>query len=194
VNYRMLPGADPRVQADDVALALATAQRQAAAWGSDPAKFVLMGHSAGAHLVSLLDAQPARAQRAGARPWLGTVSLDSAAYDVTRIMRADHPRLYDHAFGRDPAFWSDMSPAQQLGREAPPLLAVCSTKRRDDSCARARDFAAKAQALALRVEVLPQALGHAEINETLGVAGPYTDAVEAFMASLDPQVARRLGR
>jgi acetyl esterase/lipase len=63
VNYRMLPGADPRVQADDVALALATAQRQAPAWGGDPAKFVLMGHSAGAHLVSLLDAQPARAQR-----------------------------------------------------------------------------------------------------------------------------------
>jgi hypothetical protein len=42
--------------------------------------------------------------------------------------------------------------------------------------------------------VLPQALSHAGINEALGVAGPYTDAVEAFMASLDPQVARRLGR
>lgn len=57
-NYRLLPGADPLVQAGDIALAMAKAQANAEKWGGDPAKFVLMGHSAGAHLVSLVSANP----------------------------------------------------------------------------------------------------------------------------------------
>src|SRR5262249_45272449 len=53
-NYRMLPGADPYVQAEDVKLALWTAQEKAASWGGDRSKFIVMGHSAGAHLVALV--------------------------------------------------------------------------------------------------------------------------------------------
>ena len=74
VNYRMLPTARLLQQAEDVARALATAQAKAASRGGDPAKFILMGHSAGAHLVALLDADPALAYKAGARPWLGVVA------------------------------------------------------------------------------------------------------------------------
>ena len=43
------------------ARALAFVQREAPAWGADPKKVVLMGHSAGAHLVALLNANPALA-------------------------------------------------------------------------------------------------------------------------------------
>src|SRR5207247_470736 len=77
VDYRMIPEADPLEQAEDVARALAAAQAKAASWGGDPSKFVLMGHSAGAHLVGLLAADPARAFKRGAKPWLGAVLLDS---------------------------------------------------------------------------------------------------------------------
>ncbi|HKH90328.1 MAG TPA: alpha/beta hydrolase, partial [Gemmatimonadaceae bacterium] len=55
VNYRMLPGTDPVEQARDVARALAVAQQRMSEWGGDAGKVVLMGHSAGAHLVALLD-------------------------------------------------------------------------------------------------------------------------------------------
>ena len=50
--------------------------------GGDPDKVILMGHSAGAHLVALLGADPAQLRAAGARRPLGVVSLDSAAMDV----------------------------------------------------------------------------------------------------------------
>lgn len=194
VNYRMLPRADPLTQADDVARALAYAQDKAPSWGADPAKFILMGHSAGAHLADLLAAAPASARARGVRPWLGTVSLDSAAMDIVGIMQADHFRFYDRAFGGNPAYWKAASPYHVLTRGAPPMLLVCSTARPDASCAQARVFAAHAAELGVRVEVRGEALSHEEINETLGLPGGYTDAVETFMGSLDPAVHDRLAR
>lgn len=191
VNYRMLPVAAPLQQAEDLAHALATAQAKAASKGGDPDKFILMGHSAGAHLVALLDADPALAYKAGAKPWLGTVALDSAALNVVKIMEAPHYRLYDRAFGADPAYWRTVSPFYALTATARPILLVCST-RRDDSCPQAHGFAAKANALGVHAEVAGEDLSHREINATLGEAGAYTDAVERFMGSLDPVVKQAL--
>lgn len=191
VNYRMLPKADPLEQARDVARALAFAQQHAASWGGDAGRFVLMGHSAGAHLVSLLAANPDLAREQGAQPWLGTVSLDSAAFDVPAIMKARHARLYDRAFGLDPDFWAASSPLHQLKQAQAPLLAVCSS-RRDDACPQAQGFADKAKALGMRVTVLPQDRSHAEINNELGEPGAYTEAVEDFLRSLDERLAQAL--
>jgi arylformamidase len=183
VNYRMLPDAAPLEQARDVARALAAAQAQAASWGGDGARFILMGHSAGAHLVSLIAAAPRIALELGARPWLGTVELDSAALDVERIMSKRHLRLYDRAFGRDPADWAAASPLARLSARAAPFLAVCST-RRTDSCPAASAFVAKARSLGTRASVLEENLSHREINAQLGEDGEYTRAVEAFLDAL----------
>lgn len=190
-NYRLLPDAGPLEQAGDVARALAVAQERAANWGGDRDKFILMGHSAGAHLVALLAASPQRAIQAGAVPWLGTVALDSAALDVVKIMEAPHPPLYDNAFGSDPAYWRAASPFHVLSGPGKPLLAVCST-RRADACPQAERFVAKAAARGTRASVLPEDLSHRQINESLGEAGPYTRAVEAFLRGLDAAVARTL--
>jgi acetyl esterase/lipase len=183
VDYRLLPEADPLAQAGDVAASLAYAQRHAREWGADPSRFVLAGHSAGAHLVALLDADPALARAHGAAPWRGTVALDSAALDVTKIMGSRHPSLYDDAFGSDPAYWRATSPTLRLTRAAKPILLVCSSERAD-SCPQARGFAAAARRLGVRAEVLPEALSHGEINDRLGLPGAYTDAVDAFIASV----------
>ena len=191
VDYRMLPEADPQVQAQDVARALAYVQRHASAWGGDGARAVLMGHSAGAHLVSLIEASPRWAAQAGAGPWLGMVSLDSGALDVPALMQARHMPLYDEAFGSDPAFWRAVSPQQQLAPRRPPLLAVCST-RRTRSCGQSAAFVDSANASGTRAALLREDLSHREINDRLGEAGAYTDAVEAFLATLDADLARRL--
>lgn len=181
VNYRMLPNAGPVEQAKDVAKALVAAQAQAATWGGDSGKFVLMGHSAGAHLVALLASDQTLA--AGAKPWLGTVALDSAALDVPRIMAARHFSLYDDAFGKDPAYWQQASPYHQLKGAGAPFLAVCST-RRSDSCDQAERYVQKATGLGTHAKVLKEDLSHREINETLGQPGPYTSDVDAFLGSL----------
>lgn len=194
VNYRLLPEASVAEQAHDVALALAAAQRRAAAWGGDAGKFILMGHSAGAHLVALINAQPAFAQRMGAWPWLGSVALDGAMYNVPERMREPHLPLYDAAFGSHPAYWVALSPYHQLVAGTPPYLFVCSTERPDDPCRQSAAMARRVRELGGRAEVLPQDLSHGEINDQLGLEGAYTRAVEAFMASLDALVARRLAR
>lgn len=191
VDYPMLPATPPLQQARDVALALAVAQREAPQWGGDPRAFVLMGHSAGAHIVSLISAEPTLATSQGARPWLGTVALDSAAYDVARIMRSLHLPLYDNAFGNDPRTWAADSPTTQLHARIAPFLAVCSSQRAD-SCPQANAFAAKARGLGTRIDVLPEDLRHGEINADLGQPSAYTTAVDSFLASLAPTLAQRL--
>ncbi|TAN07010.1 MAG: alpha/beta hydrolase [Rhodanobacteraceae bacterium] len=191
VNYPLLPQATPLAQARSVGKALAFAQRHATEWGGDREKFVLMGHSAGAHLVALISAEPSLATAQGALPWLGTVALDSAAYDVAQIMQTRHFQLYDEAFGSDPAVWAAVSPAVQLHASIAPFLAVCSS-RRADSCTQARRFADKARTFGARVEVLPEDMRHGVINAALGEPSAYTNAVDTFLASLDPSLAARL--
>ena len=183
VNYRLMPEAGPLAQAEDVAMALGKAQEMAESWGGDAGRFVVMGHSAGAHLVALLAAAPEIGKGHGVRPWLGTVMLDSAAMDVEKIMKARHARFYDKAFGSDEAYWKKASPVQRLTGKAGPVLAVCSTQRKD-SCEQARGFAEKVKSLGGKASVLPEDLSHAEINRELGAAGAYTESVEEFLWSV----------
>lgn len=192
INYRMLPDAPVAVQERDVQAALMAAQQRAGTWGGDPSRFILMGHSAGAHLVALLNARAPQALREGAWPWLGTVSLDSAMMNVPARMRAPHLPLYDDAFGTDPAYWVAMSPFHQWTAGAPPMQMVCSTQRADDPCQQSDAMARHVRNQGGRAEVLPQDLDHGEINAQLGLESDYTRAVEAFMGSLDAEVARRL--
>ncbi|MBF0500561.1 MAG: alpha/beta hydrolase [Candidatus Riflebacteria bacterium] len=186
INYR-LSSVNPLQQADDVIQALTTAQKQVASWGGDPEKFILMGHSAGAHLVALLAADPSRALKAGAKPWLGTILLDSAALDVPKIMENRHFPFYDRTFGKDTTFWQSTSPFHVLSASAFPILAICST-RRDDSCSQAKTFIEKATSLGIHAKLLAQDLSHGEINKNLGTPCDYTQSVEEFMKSLAPAV------
>lgn len=191
-NYRLLPEADPLKQMEDIALAISKAQGFAPNWGGNPAKFVLLGHSSGAHLVTLLSASPEAANNMGAQPWLGVVAMDSAAMDVPAVMQRQHLRIYDDAFGSNPAYWQKASPTHLLSKTMPPLLAICSLNRKDDPCNENLSLQKQASQLGLRVEVLQQAMSHGEINDSLGKDEAYTAAVEAFMSSLDPHLAALL--
>jgi acetyl esterase/lipase len=191
IGYRMLPQSDVLTQADDVARALAYVQSHATQWGGNAGRVILMGHSAGAHLAALLTAAPQLAQRQGAQPWLGTIALDSAAFNVEAIMESRHFGLYDDAFGADPAYWRAVSPIKQLAGPTPPLLAVCSSQRAA-SCDQAQAYVRKANGMGNRAQLRSENLSHRDINMQLGLPGAYTDAVEQFMRELAPDVAARL--
>jgi len=186
-NYRMVPVAMPLEQARDVARGVALAQRRAGEWKLDPARVVLMGHSAGAHLVALLGADPRLLAEAGARPALGVVSLDSGALDVPALMGQRRvPKLYHEAFGADPAYWRSVSPQQQLGRSGVPMLLVCSSERGfpTSPCDEARKLAGRAEALRVPMQVQPEPMNHGEINKELGLASDYTARVGAWIDQL----------
>lgn len=192
-NYRMVPQAKALQQARGIAAALEAAQSRAAEWGADRHRFVLMGHSAGAHLVSLIASSPAVSDGLQLTPWLGTVALDSAAFDVVQIMRSPrYPRFYDRAFGNEPAQWRAASPLHALKAPGAPLLAVCSS-RRADACPQAQAFIDKAVPMGMRASMLAEDLSHGDINRELGAESAYTEAVEAFIASLEPSLDRLIG-
>ena len=182
-NYRMSRQPNPLDQADDIARALAFVQAKAPSWGGDPTRVLLLGHSAGAHLVSLLASDPRIVTSKGGAAWLGTIVLDSAAYDLVEIMQRKHPRIYDRAFGKDPAFWTDASPYRRLTVAPAPMLLVCSTKR-SDACPPAQTFASKATELGGKITVLPVDMKHGELNKELGLPSEYTTTVERFMRTL----------
>lgn len=190
-NYRMLPDADPLAQAKEIARAIAVAQQRAASWGGDRSRFVLLGHSAGAHLVALLNSSPSLAAGLPITPWLGAISIESGALDVAEVMRLPHPRSYDRAFGRDSAYWRTVSPFDALTQPVAPILLVCSI-RSALGCRRADRFAAKAAALGSRAGVLREDLSHADADARLGLDPGYTSAVEGFMRSLDVSLAQLL--
>lgn len=183
INYRLLPQTPVAEQLNDVATAMAKVQAMATGWGGDPAKVILMGHSAGAHLVSLFTANPKLAIDRQVKPWLGSIALDSAAMDIPTLMASRHLPLYDRAFGKDPAQWPLVSPLQQWQAVARPLLSVCSTLRKN-SCEQAIALQTQAIQLKTPVRVLPVELSHQQINAELGQPSEYTNSVDAYIGEL----------
>lgn len=184
LNYRLVPKATPQQQAEDVASALAYVESHAREWGGDPKQIILMGHSAGAHLVSLISADPQKYVSLGLKPWLGTVSLDTATMDLVQTMERKHFDFYDDVFGTDKNNWVLNSPFYQLEHSAPPMLLVCSTLREDKPCENSKAFMDKGTKMGLRIEMSEQALNHGEINDELGKPNGYTERVERFIRSL----------
>ena len=185
-NYRLLPQADVSQQAQDVAFAISHAQTHASEWGADGSRFILMGHSAGAHLVSLVMASPPLLKLAKVKPWLGAVVLDSGAMNVMQLMQEPHGKLYDKAFGSDIFYWAKNSPLQRLANKLPPVLAVCSIPRGSD-CLQAQQFIDKQKSLGGHGAVLREQMNHYNINHLLGKVPAYTAAVDQFMQSLITQ-------
>lgn len=192
VNYPMiLDGSMAVAQAESVAKALAYVQNNAKKWGGDPDRIIMMGHSAGAHLVSLVNADSELRSRAGADKVLGTISLDSGAVNVPKQMPISVKALkniYKEAFGTSESEWIEASPYHQLDKQAAPWLGVCSVMRPDKPCEQAEEYAEKSRSLGIKADVLKQRKGHGAINSKLGESGRYTREVEKFMASLDTVV------
>jgi arylformamidase len=114
---------------DDVGSAIGWVHQNASSYGADPQRIVLIGQSAGAHLVSLVGADPSA--YGVARRWLrGVVSLDVRGLDISAY--TENERLADlfyNAFAT-PAEnhvgnqWAAASPITHANRGDPPFLFI----------------------------------------------------------------------
>jgi acetyl esterase/lipase len=162
VNYRLsTPGSGVMWpdHGDDVAAAIGWVQSEGASVGLDPDRVVLVGHSAGAHLVSIVGTDPALLTDAGADP-LGVdcvVALD-VDYDLAD---ASGQALITNAFGTDPAVIADASPPIQVERNGAPSAAfLVVTRGGTQRIAKAQGF----------VDVIAETGGSARLLD----ANPYT--------------------
>ena len=126
ISYRLAPQVQVPQQADDCARALAWTVAHIKDYGGDPARIVLMGHSAGGGLAALLatgsdsllarHGLPATAAHA--------VLLDDPAgldmLDYLTKMQYPNDAQYLVPFSRDPAVWRQASALYHLRAGAPP--------------------------------------------------------------------------
>lgn len=190
INYRLVPAATVEQQAADVASALAALLAKADALGIDRTRVVLMGHSAGAHLVALVGTDERYLRGAGLSfaDVDGVIPNDGAAYDVPAQMQ-DSGRFmqstYVQAFGTDPVRQRALSPTLQAAAPNAPKFLLLHLQR-SDGVKQAEGLAAALRKAGKGVEVAgfpgDGLKGHAEINRKLGEADyPATPVVDRWL-------------
>jgi acetyl esterase/lipase len=147
IRYALAPAHKFPAQAEDIARALAYLHRVADTHGFDPKRVFLMGHSAGAHLASLVALDGRYLSDAGAPPHAvaGVIAV-SGIYDLTGgpiAQRADE--LLAPVFGSDARTLRDASPVNHARRE-PPFLVLSAENDFGGFQPDARRFAARLRA------------------------------------------------
>ena len=181
----------------DVGEALAWIDRNVGDYGGDPSRILLIGHSAGAHLVALVSTDPSYLEAFGMDPRhvIGTVPLDTDGYDVTERVTtgtAQAKAIYYNAFAT-PAenavddTWARASPIVHASQGDPEFLIVtqlASSKRVQNS----REMAA-ALGQDPDESVLPVPYDHAGINDAVGSDTDPAGETDAIMSFFDRMVA-----
>ena len=193
IDYRLVPASTVEEQAGDVAAALKALLDRSDALGIDRSRVVLMGHSAGAHLVALVGTDERYLRAVGLRfaDLAGVIPIDGAAYDVPAQM-SDGPRMmqqtYAQAFGSDPVRQRALSPTLQAAAPNAPAFYVMHVQR-PDGVRQGEALAAALHSEGTQVELGSFAgeglAGHMEINRRLGdPAYAPTVAVDAWLQAL----------
>jgi arylformamidase len=182
VNYRLVdhPGAGPTdgrypAPEEDVAAAVAFLRRSAGTYGLDTGRLALMGHSAGAFLVSL-DSTDGRFLRGVGRSLADvdcTASLDTT-YDIPTQVAAggDSEQMFRNAFGDDPAVWAAASPMRNVAPDKgiPDFLVV--TRGTPARVSQSESFATRLREAGVPARVVrATGLTHEEVNKAVGDAG-----------------------
>ncbi|WP_044130112.1 alpha/beta hydrolase [Rudanella lutea] len=127
INYRLAPAVEVPAMADDCARAVGWVASQIGAYGGDPSRIYVMGHSAGGGLAALLASGPTVFTRNGLPAGLvkGAVLNDPAGinmYDYLQKMEYPDDRKFLIPFGKEPAGWQAVSPQYQVQVGASPML------------------------------------------------------------------------
>jgi arylformamidase len=193
LNYRLVPQASVEDQAADVSSAIAYLTKEATRLKFNPAKIVLMGHSAGAHLSALVGTDEGYLANVGLSPRhiAGIVLLDGAAYDVPSQVNKNARLMgetYAQAFGAEPSRQLALSPISHVGSPDTGRFLVLHVDR-EDGADQSRRLAAALNKAGSQAEVQRVAgrglRGHMEINRKLGEPDyPATALVDAFLRSV----------
>ncbi len=183
INYRPVPKTDIDGQVADVARAIAWTRNNIAQYGGNPKKLVIMGHSAGAHLVSMIGAQKKGGQLSG------IIANDVQAYDMVAYagLREGIDGVYLAAFGTNPSNWIKWSPVTYVrkGSGFPPFLVMYSNSHRPRRAIVSVAFAKELQRRGTRVTLFNgHRYSHGSIATQIGKSAEVTSAVDRFLKAV----------
>ena len=137
LNYRFWPDVTAQGMVEDIAAALSQLIDGADQFGIDEDRIVMIGHSAGAHLVSVLGTNERYLEAAGLSfdDLAAIVSLDTGRYDIETSLEGVSFSPFgggDSAlFGNSLDEWRDVSPLRRVvdGENHPAFLVVAAADR-----------------------------------------------------------------
>ena len=181
IDYRPVPRTDIDGQVRDVATSINWVRRNIRRYGGNGRKIVIMGHSAGAHLVAMIAAKNA------AGPLAGVIPNDVQAYDMVAygVVRGGIGHPYDKAFGSKIEDWVRWSPTTyaRRNRNMPPHLIMHSGSQRARRKQLANGYANLLRSRGTRAYTFDGgAYSHGSIARSLGQNNSATRAVEQFLA------------
>ena len=179
-NYRFRPHVSVAEQAGDVARAVAWIHGHIGRYGGDPERIVLMGHSAGAHLVAVVGTNGGFLEAEGVPMSVlkGVVPLDTGPYNVPLQLErlpggSTYGDLMRFVFGDDPGQWEAVSPIDHLRKSAAiPAFLVYHADGRRDVDYQARPFVETLREAGFDAELV-NGVGktHGTLNADLGASG-----------------------
>ena len=199
ISYRLLPTVDMGALTKDVADALGWVHKNIATYGGDPARLLVMGHSAGGQLAALMctDDGYVKAEGFSLSMIKGCVPVDADTFDIPAIIEVAETRARAHdlplptnghrqKFGNDAAKHRDFSAVTHVARDKgiPPFLIV-HIAGNPDTTAQARRFANVLESAAIPVKVVRRDTTHENLNDDLGAPDdPVTKELFAFVAGV----------
>ena len=175
-DYRLGPFHKPDRQAADVAAAYRWVRENIALHGGDPRRILVMGHSAGSHLVALT------ALRGDLPGVAGLILNDIQMYDIAKYaaLRGGLPRHFAYLFPERK--WPDLSPVSHLGSAPIPPTLIAYSKM-PLSRELSLDFAATLKASGGNVSTFDgRAYKHIDIDRKIGTEnGGISAAIAAFL-------------
>lgn len=193
VNYRLVSDVAVENQFDDIDHALRWIYGNISRFGGNPDNLHLMGHSAGAHLVSNAAVNPGRLSanlvRNGAIRTV--ISNDTRAYDLPALAaghRGRLPRLLGRVFGDDPARWQALSPIYNIKRGKKPAFLILWSNQGDGESRGefANNFATTLNNARTSAVVFDGSrYNHRDINRNIGRPGDITATIDQFLAQYD---------
>lgn len=184
MDYRLIPTTTIDGQVGDVVSALSWVKRNIKRYGGDPKRIVLMGHSAGAHLVALVAAQ---GKAKGVR---GVIPNDVQAYDLVAYAtkRGSIGSMFGKAFSNEPKNWVKYSPATyaRKAKGLPPHLILYSKSQGERRRSISVGYANLLKSRGVRVSVFDGSrYSHGAIATRLGRPGDAaSEAIERFLRSV----------
>ncbi|WP_293313516.1 alpha/beta hydrolase [Pedobacter sp. UBA5917] len=133
INYPLAPNVQYEKMADDCALAVKWVHEHIADYTANPDKIFVMGHSAGAHLGELINADPKYFKKAAIKnPIKGLILNDPFGLDMEEYLTtAEKDHFYFdfiRTFTDQPAVWKTASPLDYVNNIKNPHLLFYGSK------------------------------------------------------------------
>ena len=196
-GYRLLTNVEMATIFRDIAKSVRWVHEHIAAYGGDPKRILVMGHSAGAQLAALIciDDRYLKAEGLSLNIIKGCVPLDGDTYDVPAIIETVETRQRVHGlpmpsfghrvkFGNDATKHHDYSAVTHVakGKGIPPFLILHVADHPDVRAQAERLEAVLKDAGIPAKRFAARETNHSKLNENLGLPGdPPTKALFEFV-------------